>query len=206
MIKDDFLAHIVFGWIKKDLENISKVRTVIPGDGNANFPLALLAIIYMDYLGSFLLGSEGDLEKNIKEYLTCFQNPADYPPELLNDLFRNGLAHDYFARGGISRSGMRPPMVYAPGVGVILDADSLLNDFIASLENFKIKLTEENFQKRFQEAKGILEARYSKHKFIIDNLPKPSIPVQVAQNTSIASGASLGTAIYSKNLDNPDLR
>lgn len=201
MRKDDFMTRIVFGWIKKDLENISKVRTVIPGDGSANFPLALLVIVYMDYLGGFLLGAEGELEKNIKAYLACFPNPKDYPPELLNDLFRNGLAHDYFARGGISRSGMRPPMVYSPGIGVILDADSLLSDFFESLETFKVKLTKEHFQKRFNEAKGVMEGRYSKHKSIIDSLPRASVPVIVVPTMPLTYGASLGTAIYSNNPD-----
>ncbi len=199
MNKDGFLSRIVFGWIKKDLENISKVRLVIPGDGNANFPLALLIVIYMDHLGGYLLGTEKNgLEANIRAYLTCFKNPADYNSELLADLFRNGLAHDYFARGGISRSGMRPPMVYSLGIGVILDADSLLSDFIESLENFKAKLTKENFQKRFLEAKQTMEYSYSKHKSIIENLPKPPAPVIVTPSMPLSSGASGGTAIYSK--------
>ena len=92
MSKDEFLNQMVFGWIKKDLENISLVRTTNPGDGNANFPLAMLVIVYIDHLGGYLRGTEkGGLEENIKAYLTCFKNASDYPAELLNDLFRNGL-------------------------------------------------------------------------------------------------------------------
>ncbi len=200
MNKDEFLNQIVFGWIKKDLENISLVRTTTPGDGNANFPLAMCVIGYMDHLGGYLKGTEkGGLEVNIKAYLSCFENASEYSAELLNDLFRNGLAHDYFARGGISRSGMRPPMIYAPGVGVILDADSLLNDFIESLDNFKNQLTEENFQQRFVEAKQTMESKYSKHQSIIDALPRPQVPIIVSP-TVHASGAS-GTAVYSKDIE-----
>lgn len=199
MNREDFLEQIVFGWMKKDLENISKVRLTIPGAGNANFPLAMITVIYIDYLGGYLLGTDkGGLEANIREYLTCFQNPSDYPPELLNDLFRNGLGHDYFARGGICRNNMRPPMVNAPGIGVVLDADSLLDDFIESLETFKMKLTEENFEKRFAEAKKIMEDRYTTHQSVISALPAPPVPIVVSPSIR-ASGAS-GTAVYSKDI------
>lgn len=196
MTKDKFINTIVFGWIKGDLENISKVRTVIPGEGNANFPLAMCTIMYMDLLGSYLLGTaKGGLEANIREYLTCFKTPTDYPPELLNDLFRNGLGHDYFARGGISRSNMRPPMVNDPKIGVVLDADSLLNDFLDSLTNFKIKLIDSCFNNRFNEAKNDMEERYRKHQSIINLLPKPQVQIKTFPPTRV-SGASGGTAIY----------
>src|SRR3989344_6593787 len=82
MTKDEFINQIVLGWIKKDLENISKVRTLIPGEGNANLPLAMCIVIYMDHLGSYLLGTYAELETNIRVFLTCFKNPSDYPPEL----------------------------------------------------------------------------------------------------------------------------
>jgi hypothetical protein len=195
--KQEFLDQIVFGWIKKDLENISKVRVVIPGEGNANFPLAMCIVTYIDHLGGYLLGTEkGGLEVNIRQYLSCFKTPSAYPPELLTDLFRNGLSHDYFARGGISRSNMRPPMVNVPGVGVVLDADSLLADFIISLDVFKARLSDENFMKRFAEAKEAMEERYARHKSIIDKLPTPSLPFTVYPTEAINSGAS-GTAVYS---------
>lgn len=197
MTKDEFLNQIVFGWIKEDLENISRIRTVIPGEGNANLPLAMCIVIYMDHLGSYLLGTYAGLETNIRAFLTCFKNPLGYPPELLNDLFRNGLAHDYFARGGISRDGTRPPMINVSGKGVILDADTLLVDFFESLDVFKTKLTEENFEKRFTEAKGIMEKRYETHQAIIDKLPKPPDPV--ISSFAAAAGAS-GTAVYSKDI------
>ncbi len=205
MNKNEFLHNIVFGWIKNDLINISKVRTIIPGqDGNANFPLALCVVIYMDLLGGYLLGTDkGGLENNIREYLTCFNNSNDYPPELLNDLFRNGLGHDYFSRGGISRSGTRPPMMYIPKIGVVLDADSFLSDFLESLENFGLKLTEKNFNKRFDEAKQAMEKLYRKHSLVIKKLSQyPSITLQIAGSSSAFASNASGTAIYSENIDN----
>ncbi len=201
MTKDNFIDQIVFGWMKSDLENISRIRTAMPGEGNANLPLAMVTVMYMDHLGGYLLGTEKrGIEVNINEYLSCFKNPSDYRPELLCDLFRNGLGHDYFPRGGISRDNMRPPMVYSPGVGVILDVDSLFQDFIDSLDAFKVKLTEEKFEKRFSEAKSDIEKRYADHKSIIDTLPNPQTNVSVTP--ALMSSNASGTAVYSKESDN----
>lgn len=200
MDKEFFINEIVFGWMKKDLENISKIRLLTPGAGGANFPLAMCIVVYMDHLGSYLLGTEkGGLEINIQKFLECFKNPSDYSPELLNDLFRNGLAHDYFSRGAISREGIRPPMMNIAGSGVVLDADSLLIDFFEALNSFKMNLTEENFNRRFNEARETMETRYEAHMEIINKLPQPSVVVTAYPQVN-SSGVS-GTAIYSKDID-----
>src|SRR3989344_5537146 len=108
----------------------------------------------MEYLGSFLLGKDSGFSKNVSGYISkCFSNHKDYPVGILKDIFRNGLAHEYFARGGISRDGGRPA-VYKEIGGVVLDAESLANDFIESLDKFKQELEEDKYTSRVNQAES----------------------------------------------------
>ncbi len=202
MDKDEFINKIVMGWMKNDLINIAKIGSDKNGDGSVNLPLVMLIVVYMDQLGAFLLGTDNS-SKRINEYLKCFENPNEYNADLLWDLFRNGLAHEYFPRGGITRSKNRPAMSTAEGLGVVLDAESLLGDFLSSLELFKVMLTEDNFLRRMEEAKNKMEETYFNHKEKIDYLPNK---LNVNQNsgylgTNQTSTASGGTQVYSPKLN-----
>ncbi len=173
MNKIDFINKIVFGYIQKDLENIkSKIPPVRGEVGNANFPIALCVLAYMEYLGGFLLGRSLGFKRNIEEYMNrCFNFSPEYNSVILRDLFRNGLAHEYFARGGISRDGIRPPMNRNYEGKAILDAQTLLDDFLNSLNAFKDELNEESFQRRKKGAENAIKKWETIHKNEVLNLP-----------------------------------
>lgn len=182
MDKNIFLDKVVFGWIKKDLERMIKEIKVIPGNnGNINFPLTLCALVDIEYLGGFLLGSDQKFNKNANEYISkCFKKPGDYPVAILEDIFRNGLAHEYFARGNICREDNRPAIFRDPEIGVVLDANTLVNDFLASLEEFKHKLSEEEYEKKYKmrivEAREKIGKTLKKHEESIKKLPERTMP------------------------------
>lgn len=187
MDKQAFLDTVVFGYIKKDLENMrDKIRPQPAAIGNINFPLALCVLAYMEYLGSFLLGRYANFSQSVNEYISkCFVNPSEYPVEILRDIFRNGLAHEYFARGGISRDGERPA-VYKEGVDeVVLDAETLVNDFLESLEKFKRELEDAKYSSRVNQAESSIVDKKARNRNLIGRLP-----IRVVTTTTRSSGAS----------------
>lgn len=187
MDKQTFLDTVVFGYIKKDLENMrDKIRPQPAAIGNINFPLALCVLAYMEYLGSFLLGRYAHFCPSVHEYISrCFSKPDEYPVEILGDIFRNGLAHEYFARGGISRDGGRPA-VYKEVGGVVLDAETLINDFLESLDKFKQELEDGKYTRRVNQAEKSIADKKSNNKDLIDQLP-----IRVITKTTPSSGASV---------------
>lgn len=183
---NDFLNRIVFGWIKNDLERMTtEISDFRREAGNINLPLALCIMAYLEYLGGFLRGRDGGFTPNARIYIQeCFNNPGDYPIELLRDLFRNGLAHEYFARGAISRDGNRPPLYRRFDNEVILDIETMVADFLQSLDRFREKLTPDNFQRRLIEAERSINDMKDRHRDLISSLPQPS------STTTRTSGAS----------------
>lgn len=185
----NFLNRIVFGWIKSDLERMTKeIHDFHREAGNINLPLALCIMAYLEYLGGFLRGKDDGFTPNASAYIEeCFANPSEYPIDILRDLFRNGLAHEYFARASISRDGNRPPLYRRYDDEVILDIETMVADFLKSLDKFREKLTNENFERRLTEAEKSIAQMKEKHKDLISKLPKPS---STTTRTFGASGAS----------------
>lgn len=171
MNKQTFLDTVVFGYIKKDLENMrDKIRPQPAAVGNINFPLALCVLAYMEYLGSFLLGRTAGFSSNVREYISqCFSHPNEYPIGILRDIFRNGLAHEYFARGGISRDGGRPA-VYKEVGGVVLDAETFVSDFLESLDKFRQELGDDRYTRRLTQAENSIVERRNHNQSLIDQL------------------------------------
>jgi hypothetical protein len=191
LTREEFLTDFVDNWIKEDVLRMVGVIKAMPGTvGNINFPLGLSVLAYMDFLGGFLRGADRDITANIAEYLTCFDNSAEYKAGILADLFRNGLSHDYFARGGISRDGKRPPLYKTPEGQVILDIETLANDFIVSLPKFSAVLTDEQYLKRI----GLLEANYHQKmealKEEINTLPIQPVPPRPLANSAFITTTS----------------
>jgi len=173
MNKIDFLNKVVFDYIKKDLETI---KTNIPkksGEvGNANFPIASCVLSYMEYLGGFLTGLDRGIVQNVTAYLDkCFKNSNKYHAGILTEIFRNGLAHDYFARGGVSRDGMIIGLYRGIDNKVTLDADTLLDDFLNSLDTFRDKLQDDSFEQRIKLAEKSIQNLEKKYKTEIEKLP-----------------------------------
>lgn len=172
MNKLDFLNTVVFGYIQKDLEAIKTLPRKSGEPGNANFPIALCILSYVEYLGGFFTGLEWDYTKNVSSYTEkCFPNKGGYNVDILEDIFRNGLAHDYFARGGVGRDGIRPALYRGWKKEVILDADTLLDDFLTSLNKFGDELTDEIFNKRIALAEKRITDLNNNFKDQIDKLP-----------------------------------
>ncbi|MCR4263410.1 MAG: hypothetical protein NUV98_01680, partial [Candidatus Roizmanbacteria bacterium] len=87
------------------------------------------------------------------------------------DLFRNGLAHDYFARGGVGRDGIRPGLYRNWDKKAVLDADTLLDDFLSSLDKFTKELPDDNYQKRMNIADTKIKNIEAKYSTEISKLP-----------------------------------
>src|SRR3989344_6630370 len=186
MDKQTFLDKVVFGYIKKDLENMrDKIRPQPTTIGNINFPLALCVLAYMEYLGSFLLGHPAGFSRSVRKYISkCFTNPDEYPVEILRDIFRNGLAHEYFARGSISRDGERPA-IYKEIREVVLDSETLVNDFLESLNKFKQELEDDKYTSRVTQAERSIADRKTRNKNLIGRLP-----IRFLTSMTRSSGAS----------------
>lgn len=174
MNKEEFIREIVLGWMKKDL---LRMKSIIPSKekvGNINFPLALCVISYMESLGSYLLGEdESEFKIKIDKYInTCFKNPNEYDVLVIRDLVRNKLVHEYFPFCAISRNGKHPAIHKGETYPVVLDAETLANDFIDSLDNFIVNLEGEKYEKirakQFQEINRVME----KYKDYIAKLSK----------------------------------
>lgn len=189
-----FLNKIVFGWIKHDLERMTtKIPALDGAVGNINFPLALCALAYIEYLGGFLLGDKGDFTINANEYIEkCFVHKDEYPIDILREIFRNGLAHEYFARGAISRNNLRPAVYKQTGIGAILDVETLVKDFLDSLDKFKTQLTEEKYQKRMSKALGAIERFKIRHATLIDDLREGQIFNSTSTHTTTSSSGASG--------------
>lgn len=172
MNKSRFINEVVRGWMKSDLIRMrDSIRPISSEAGNINFPLALCVLSYMEYLGGFLLGSENDFLINVREYInTCFKNPNEYPPEILRDLIRNGLTHNYFPSGAISRNGKHPAIYKGRTYELVLDAETLVNDFVDSLPTFIEKLNDEKYEMRMKTALEKIEEFKKRHKDYIDKL------------------------------------
>jgi len=173
MDKTRFVNEVVLGWMKCDLIRMrDSIRPISSEVGNINFPLALCVLSYMEYLGGFLLGKDVSYITNVNEYInTCFSNTEEYPPQILNDLIRNGLTHDYFPRGAISRNGKHPAIYKGRTYELVLDAETLVNDFIDSLPIFISKLDDKRYETRMKMAMDRIEALKQRHKGYIDELP-----------------------------------
>ncbi len=212
MKKTDFLNTVVFGWMKSDLERmITNIRPDKTEVGNINFPLALCTLSYMEYLGGFLLGKDDGFFGNVDSYTSeCFPNVGEYPTIILKDLIRNGLSHDYFPRGAISRNGWHPAINKGKTFDIVLDAETLVIDFITSLDVFKEKLEDEKYEKRMQETLEKIAKFKKTHKSYIDNLelhpnddenatPSAGAPPDDGTETHTARGSSASGATGSMN-------
>lgn len=171
MNKTEFIDKVVLGWIKHDL---IRMQTLLPDKsqiGNINFPLALCTLSYMEYLGGFLVEGDRNFKNNVDKYIKeCFTHPNEYKAEVLRDLIRNGLAHGYFPIGAISRNNKRPATYKGNTYSIVLDTETLVNDFIDSLKVFTNKLEADKYEARRQEAVEENDTFQARHRTYIDRL------------------------------------
>ena len=177
MKKTDFINNIVLGCIRSDLiRTKDSIRPDPSKKGNNNFSLALCVISYMEYLGGFLLGADKKFKDNVGKYIsTCFEYPEEYSIAILREFFRNGLACEYFLQGGaISRNGKRPAIYKDKVFNIVLDAETLVDDFIDSLEVFINKLKTFKYEKRMKIAFSEINGFDNKYDDFINKLEKTS--------------------------------
>lgn len=173
MNKNDFINTVVLDWMKNDLLRMKSLQSSSSEKGNINFPLASCVLSYMDSLGGYLFGTRKGFEANVEKYInTCFENPGEYNATVLKDLMRNGLIHAYLPGGAISRNGKRPVIYKGRTYKLVLDAETLVNDFIDSLKNFVIKLETEKYEMRSKEEIENMNKFMEKHKDFIAKLER----------------------------------
>ncbi|GAI41398.1 unnamed protein product, partial [marine sediment metagenome] len=192
MDRDKFLNEVVFGWIKRDFERMITELPVRPREaGNINFFLALCVLTTMEFLGGFLLGKNRKFEKNVEVYIDkCFSNSEEYPIGILQDIFRNGLAHEFFPRGAVSRDNEHPAIFKDDKIGIVLDAETLSKDFLNSLDNFREQLDDKKYNSRMEQLKETIKKWQDKHKKIIDDLPKKTTLSISNSSSSVASDSN----------------
>ena len=172
MNKIFFVTNIVNGQIRLDTQRLLNVKPQrYAVGGNINYPLALYVLSCMEFLGSILLGEDINYTENVSAYInTCFVNANEYNINLIRDIYRHGLAHEYFARGGVSRSGVRPAIRKGINFAIILDAETLANDFLSSLKTFENSIVDQKYEKRMSDILKKVQGNINKHKSLIDNL------------------------------------
>lgn len=166
--KEEFYEKYINKWMKDEIS--------VMKDKSLNFPLSLCILSYMDFLGSILYGKNRLGFVNAKLYIEkCFENKEAYPFDVLNKFIRVGLAHEYFAKGGIAKHGLSTAMYMDTENRVVLDVSILSNNFLNSLNNFKTLLFEdknENFKKRLEERENSIEVLEQDYKNDLAKLPR----------------------------------
>jgi len=204
MNKNEFLDKIVFGYIKKDFERLLSLKPIPYGDGNINFFLALCVLVTIDFLGGFLLGGNRRFKENTKGYMNrCFNNPSEYPIGILKDIYRNGLAHDFFPRGAVTRDNRHPAVYLDKNRGMpVLDSETLARDFLVSLNEFKNKLEEAKFEKRWLKVEESISLEQKRKELEINNLPKEK-GVSITDSCSSSSVANTNDNLIVYRTDPP---
>jgi len=174
MEKANFIEEVINRWTKNDLAGMRDAIRPISGEsGNINFPLALCTLAYMEFIGGFLWGEDRGFACNVMRYIDdCFTSRKEYPIDILTDLFRNGLVHEYFPRGGVSRNGKRPAIYKGNKYNIVLDAETLVTDFFNSLGIFINKLETTKYEKRMDQAIGRISSLKNKYKDLIEKLSR----------------------------------
>jgi len=199
------MNNVVLGWMKSDLTRMrDRIRPDKSEAGNINFPLALCVLSYMDCLGGFLNGIDKGIEDNMGKYINeCFKDPEEYSAPILTDFFRNGLTHEYFSRGAISRNGKHPAIYKGRTYDLVLDAETLVNDFIDSLNTFIDKLKDEKYEMRMKEMLDKIGEFKEQYKDFIEDLGSQPEDNDQATPSSGPSGYSgpVNTTTLNPSLD-----
>lgn len=145
-----FFEEIIQCYMLADLSKLESNYNPKVGCGNCNFPLALQIFACMDFIG-WLISSprniKGDTKGNINSYIdnlfSSLRKERIKQVEGFVNIFRHGLAHEYFAKGcGISRKKGELLWLDFDNNSVNLDADVLLEEFKLSIVVLKKKISD----------------------------------------------------------------
>lgn len=147
---NNFIAQVVDGWMLGDLTTLTAIPHNPGAAGNCNFPIALYTFSCVEFLGqlTFLgtLPPRGYTKASVLGFIDDFF-PDDFKQKLqphkneFVNIFRNGLAHNYFAKAaGVSRTKTEP---FSMEDGhLVLDADRFADAFRLAVD--KLKTTIQN--------------------------------------------------------------
>ena len=144
---DRFIAEVVDGWMLGDLKRmVTEIKHYPDSAGNCNFPIALYTFTCIEFLGYLtsptpIPDGQGSTFSRIWSYIDSFfsetykQQLNPYRDRFVN-IFRHGLAHEYFAKSaGVSRT--HPKLLREEGGVPILDADRFYDAFRESVVGLK---------------------------------------------------------------------
>jgi len=144
-----FITEVIDGWMLNDLERLINDIPHRPGKaGNCNFPIALYVFACIEFLGQLTsvvpidTKEPGHTQKSIMGFIDTYF-PEDfkrktqlYRSNFVN-IFRHGLAHNYFAKyAGVSRTESEPLQVDSEGM-LVLDADRFVEAFKSAINTLK---------------------------------------------------------------------
>jgi len=196
---NNFIREVVDGWMLNDLKRlINDIPHRSSEAGNCNFPIALYIFACIEFLGQLTLSTpmsgSSYTQASIMGFIDDFfpdnfkEKLRPYRDNFVN-IFRNGLAHNYFAKyAGVSRTESEPLQVNADGM-LILDADLFTEAFRSGINKLKKSIqTDPHLVHRIVE-------RYNTQ-YKESSLRFRATPT----TTSFVSGASLAHPSMLKNL------
>lgn len=147
---NNFISQVVDGWMLGDLITLTAIPHNPGAAGNCNFPIALYTFSCVEFLGQLTfpgtLGNQGYTKDAVLGFIDDFF-PDDFKLKLqphkneFVNIFRNGLAHNYFAKAaGVSRT-KTEPFSMEDGC-LVLDADLFADAFRLAVD--KLKATIQN--------------------------------------------------------------
>ncbi len=142
---NNFIAQVVDGWMLGDLITLTTIPHNPGAAGNCNFPISLYTFSCVEFLGqltfSGTLGKQDYTKDAVLGFIDDFF-PDDFKQKLqphranFVNIFRNGLAHNYFAKAaGISRT--KPEPFSMEDGHLVLDADRFVDAFRMAIDKLK---------------------------------------------------------------------
>lgn len=145
-----FFGEIINCYVLADLSKIESNYNPNERCGNCNFPLALQIFACMDFIGCLISNprnrkddTNGNINSFIDNLFSTTKREEIKKVERFVNIFRHGLAHEYFAKGcGISRKGKDLLWLDLDKNSINLDADVLLEEFRLSIDMLKKKISD----------------------------------------------------------------
>lgn len=143
---NSFISQVVDGWMLNDLAILTAIPHKPGAAGNCNFPIALYIFSCVEFLGQLTfsgqsLPSTGYTKASVLGFIDDFF-PDDFKQKLqphkneFVNIFRNGLAHNYFAKAaGVSRTKTEPFSI--EDGHLVLDADRFAEAFRLAVDKLK---------------------------------------------------------------------
>jgi len=145
------------------------------------------------FLGSFVFSHENYDKTGFVEVIDGQQRLITLTIffAVLRDIYRNGIAHEFFPRGGVFRSEILPetPVFKDKNEKIVLNTNILAEDFLKSLSVFGSKLDDSKYKRRMSQLQNSIKEKRNKIKGVI-NLPKKDISISCSSSDVAGSEPS----------------